>query len=123
MPAVQSYRDLVVWQQAMDLAALVYNLTREFPKHEQYGLTSQLCRAAVSVPSNIAEGHARDSTKEFLHHVSFAMGSLAEVETQVLLAERLGYLKPDTTNSTTSKTAELDRRLRSLQQSLKAKTL
>lgn len=123
MPAVQSYRDLIVWQQAMDLAALVYNLTREFPKHEQYGLTSQVCRAAVSVPSNIAEGHARDSTKEFLHHVSFAMGSLAEVETQILLAERLGYLPSDIVNSTITKTAELGRRLRSLQQSLKSKVL
>ncbi len=123
MPAVQSYRDLIVWQQAMDLAALVYNLTREFPKHEQYGLTSQLCRAAVSVPSNIAEGHARDSTKEYLHHVSFAMGSLAEVETQILLAERLGYLTSDAVNAAITKTAELGRRLRSLQQSLKSKVL
>jgi four helix bundle protein len=123
MSAVQSYRDLIVWQQAMDLAALVYNLTREFPKHEQYGLTSQLCRAAVSVPSNIAEGHARDSTKEYLHHVSFAMGSLAEVETQVLLAERLGYLSTDASNTTLTKTAELGRRIRNLQQALKAKAL
>jgi four helix bundle protein len=123
MPAVQNYRDLVVWQQAMDLAALAYNLAREFPKHEQYGLTSQLCRAAVSIPSNIAEGHARDSTKEYLHHISFAMGSLAEVETQILLAERLGYLNQDAINSTLTKTGELGRRLRSLQQSLKAKML
>ena len=107
----------------MDLAALIYELTRLFPKHEQYGLTSQLCRAAVSVPSNIAEGHARDSTKEYLHHVSFAMGSLAEVETQILLAERLGYVNSEISNSTITKTAELGRRLRALQQSLKTKAL
>src|SRR6476659_1156091 len=94
--AVRSYQDLVAWQKAMDLVELVYGATRGFPREEVYGLTSQVRRAAVSVPSNIAEGQGRASTKEFLHHLSIARGSLFEVETQVLVAQRLGYLPPDT---------------------------
>lgn len=82
----------MVWQKAMLLVEEVYRLTQVLPADERYGLASQLRRAAVSVPSNIAEGHARSSTKEYLHHVSFAFGSLAEMETQVELCKRLGYL-------------------------------
>jgi four helix bundle protein len=78
---IDSYRDLTVWQAAMKLVKHVYEQTGRFPSNEQFGLTSQLRRAAVSIPSNIAEGHARESTKEYLHHVSFALGSLAELET------------------------------------------
>ena len=91
--AIKSYRDLIVWQKAMDLVEDVYRKTKEFPKEELYGLTSQLRRAVVSVPSNIAEGQGRNSTKEFLHHLSIAYGSLCEVETQCLIAYRLGYLE------------------------------
>jgi four helix bundle protein len=75
----------------MEIAESIYQLTATFPRHEIYGLTSQLRRAAVSVPSNIAEGHTRESTKEYLHHISMAQASLAEVQTQVELAGRLGY--------------------------------
>ena len=78
--AVQSYRQLIVWQKALELVKIIYNLTNNFPKAEIYGLTSQVRRAAVSIPSNIAEGQGRDSTKEFLHHLSIAYGSLMEVE-------------------------------------------
>src|SRR5258708_1498266 len=90
--AIKSYRDLETWQTAMGLVAQIYRVTKIFPKDELYSLTSQLRRAAVSVPSNIAEGQGRDSTKEFLHHLSIAHGSLCEVETQLLIAQRLEYL-------------------------------
>src|SRR4051812_28791574 len=87
-----SYRDLTAWQKAMDLVEQVYLGSRNWPKEEAYGLTSQVRRAAISVPSNIAEGQGRDSTKEFLHHLSMARGSILELETQILVAERLGYV-------------------------------
>jgi len=91
--AIQHYKDLIVWQKAMDLVCLVYEATRAFPKEELYGLTSQIRRAVVSVPSNIAEGQARKSTAEFRNFLSFARGSMAEVETQLILARRLNYLQ------------------------------
>ena len=80
------YRDLKVWQTAMRLAAEAYRLSAAFPKQEIYGLSSQIQRSAVSVPSNIAEGHGRNSNKEFNHFLGVAMGSLAELETQLILA-------------------------------------
>lgn len=83
---------LEAWQEAMALAEEVYRLTYGFPKEEAYGLTSQMRRAAVSVPSNIAEGAARGSNKEFLHYLLIARGSLSELDTQLLLADRLSYL-------------------------------
>jgi four helix bundle protein len=89
---IKSFRDLRVWQLAMELVELVYRVTREFPKYEIYGLTSQIQRAAVSIPSNLAEGHAREHTKEFLNHLSIAQGSLAELETQLEIAVRLDYV-------------------------------
>jgi len=90
--AVKRYYDLVAWQKAMDLVEQVYKVTKAFPKEELYGLTSQLRRAAISVPSNIAEGHCRNGRREFVHHLSIALGSLGEVETQVIIAKRLAYL-------------------------------
>jgi len=78
---VRSYRDLIVWQKAMDLVVQCYNLTKNFPNSELYGLTSQLRRAAVSIPSNIAEGHGRSSTKAYVNHLMIAHGSLMELET------------------------------------------
>jgi four helix bundle protein len=89
---VRHYRDLMAWQKAMDLVELVYGATRGWPKDEIYGLTNQIRRAVVSVPSNIAEGQGRNSPKEFMHHLSIARGSLLEVETQALIAQRLGYI-------------------------------
>ena len=89
---VKSFKDLIVWQKAMDLVAEVYRITKQFPKEEIYSLTNQLRRAAVSIPSNIAEGQARQSTAEFRNFLSIARGSLAEVETQLLIAQRLNYL-------------------------------
>lgn len=90
--SVKNYKDLIAWQKAMDLVEIVYRLTQAFPKEELYGLTSQVRRAVVSVPSNIAEGQGRDSPNEFRHFLSISHGSLREVETQLLIALRLKYL-------------------------------
>ncbi len=87
----RSHHDLLAWQHAIKLVELVYVTTRSFPKEEIYGLTSQLRRAAISVPSNIAEGAAR----EFLYFLTMARGSLSEIETQLLIAKNLGYIKSD----------------------------
>ncbi|HNX00498.1 MAG TPA: four helix bundle protein [Candidatus Cloacimonadota bacterium] len=89
---IQSYRDLIVWQKAMDYAFEVYQLSRKFPKEELYSLTNQIQRAAISIPSNIAEGKGRTSKAEFAHFISIALGSLAETETQILLSIRLQYI-------------------------------
>ena len=119
--SINSYQDLKAWQVSMDLVEQVYRLTQSFPKQEVYGLASQIQRAAVSVPSNIAEGHARDSTKEFLHHLSITLGSLAELETQLILAGRLTYLAKKDLEAAILKTNETGRMLRGLQKALKAK--
>jgi four helix bundle protein len=92
---VKSYRDLVVWQKAMDLAVAIHPVALSFPKAEMFGLSSQLNRAAVSIPSNIAEGHGRRTTGDFIHFLSISRGSLNEVETQVTLALRYDYI-PET---------------------------
>jgi len=86
-----SYRDLTVWQLGVELAVEVYRLTADFPKQEQYGLTSQMRRAGVSIASNIAEGHARKSQKELQRFLNMAKGSLAELETQMTIAGELGF--------------------------------
>ena len=88
----ESYRDLIAWRKAMDLVTDIYRVTQSFPRDELYGLTSQLRRAAVSVPSNIAEGQARFSRKEFHQFLSHARGSLVETETQLMIAQNLDYL-------------------------------
>jgi len=90
--AVKHYGELIAWQKAMDFVEMVYRSTIGFPKEETFGLTCQVRRAAVSVPSNIAEGQGRRTTGEFLQFLSIARGSLQEAETQLLLAQRLGYL-------------------------------
>ena len=93
--AIQSFRDLRVWQAGMELVVGVYELTRTLPKSEVYGLSSQLQRAAVSVPANIAEGHTRSSLKEYLHFLSIARSSLAEVEAYLELVQRLSHTSPE----------------------------
>jgi four helix bundle protein len=117
---VRSYRDLVVWQKAMALAIAVYRATGHFPKDELYGLTSQMRRAAVSVASNIAEGQARHSRREFLLFLSHARGSLAELETQSVLAARLEFLSPESEQSLADRIAEVGRLLSGLRRSLKS---
>lgn len=90
--AVLSFRDLVAWQRAMDLVVEVYRLTRQFPREEIYGLTAQLRRATISIPSNIAEGQGRGVGQDFARFLRVALGSLQEVQTQLMIAERLEYV-------------------------------
>lgn len=89
---MNSYKELIVWQKSIDLVMEIYKATKSFPKEEVYGLTSQMQRSAVSIPSNIAEGHDRNSTKEFVQFLCISRGFLAELETQVIIAEKLGYM-------------------------------
>jgi four helix bundle protein len=117
--SIQSYRDLIVWQEAMELAKAVYHVTESYPKQELYGLVSQLSRCAVSVPANIAEGHARASTRDYLRHLSIAAGSLAEIETQLLLSSQLGFLAHCVLNEMLNRCDVLSKRLRRLTDSLK----
>jgi four helix bundle protein len=102
----------------MSLVELIYGLTRNFPKHETYALSSQMQRAAVSVPSNIAEGHEREHIKEYLHHLSMSQASLAELETQLEIASRLGYITSGRFAEAFDVTQSIGRQLRSLRISL-----
>ena len=118
---VKSYRDLKVWQAAMDLTALVYGLSLDLPGDERFGLISQMRRAAVSVPANIAEGHQRSSPKDFLRFLSIANGSLAEVETLIQLAARLHSISSTSVEELLGKADVLGKMLRTLRQRLEAK--
>jgi four helix bundle protein len=118
---VESYRDLVAWQKAMGLALGIYEATRKLPDSEKFGLTSQLRRAAVSVPSVLAEGHARSSTKEFVRYVSMAMGSPAEIETQLMIAKKLGFLDEGVVDPLLASCSEQGRVMRGLKKSLELK--
>jgi len=113
-----SYKDLIAWQKGMDLVAAVYDATDRFPSHEQFGLVSQLRRAAVSVPSNIAEGKAHYSNRDFVRFLRHARGSLAEIESQVLIARKRKYLDTETAANLTHKIDELGRILSGLITSL-----
>ena len=103
------YIDLIVWQKAMDLTTEIYRLTKRLPKDELYGLTNQLRRAAVSIPSNIAEGNGRTSTGDYLRFLSIARGSNAEVETQLLLCVKLDYLTQEDINAALQLSDEVGR--------------
>jgi four helix bundle protein len=116
------YKDLLVWQKGMTLAKLVYKLSLEFPVEEKYGLVSQVRRAAVSVPSNIAEGQARQSTKEFLQFLSHSEGSLAELETQLLLSVELGYTQQNRVTPALQEIDELQKMLVALKRKLRARS-
>ena len=116
----QTYRDLIAWQKAMSLVTEIYRLTQTFPVAERYGLTHQLRRAAVSVPSNIAEGQARFSAKEFHRFLSTARGSLVEIETQIEIARNLGYASRTESSNVLNATSELGRILNGLLASTKA---
>jgi four helix bundle protein len=118
---LKSYRDLLVWQRAIELVVLVYRLSAEFPRNEVYGLTAQIRRASVSVPSNIAEGYGRGTRKEYLQFLSIARGSLMELETQAILAERLSYATSTQVDKLLSDSERLGKMLGSLIRSLRAK--
>jgi len=92
---MRTHKDLDVWKKSIDMVTTIYKLTSHFPKEELYGLTNQMRRAAVSVPSNIAEGAGRNSSKELLMFLSYAKGSLSELETQLIIAHNLGYLNQE----------------------------
>ena len=116
--AVQSYRDLRVWQEGMALAEACYRLTKDFPREEAFGMTSQIRRAAASVPANIAEGYGRDSTGEYVQFLRIAQGSLKELETRLLLAARVGLTTPTLADPILRRTDDLGRMLRGLYRSL-----
>jgi four helix bundle protein len=117
MPA-RNYADLLVWQRAMDLVESVYSLAREFPKDELFGLTSQMRRAAVSIPANIAEGQGRNSPGDFRRVLSIAHGSLREVETHIHIAARLGYIEEAQRQTILVQRAEVGRLVNGLANSL-----
>ena len=105
------YKDLIVWQKSMELARIIYRLTSRFPRDEVFGLTNQIKRAVVSIPSNIAEGFGRGSDREFIHFLRIAKGSAAEVETQILISEDLHYVSPDDAQTALSLCDEILRML------------
>jgi four helix bundle protein len=109
--ARNSHKDLILWRKAMDLATEAHRLTRQMPRHETFGLVSQIRRAAVSIPSNIAEGSARRSTREFLAFLHIARGSSAELETQLHIARNVGYLAEQDLESALSRVDEVGRLL------------
>lgn len=119
MAKIQSHRDLVVWQKAMEMTVEVYRLTEGFPRSEIYGLTSQVRRAAASVPANIAEGQARGTTRDYAHFLSVARGSLMETETFLTLSLRLGYLTEDASASTLALITEISKMLTALRNKLR----
>ncbi len=92
---MHSHKDLDVWKRSMELVTNIYRLTRDFPHEELYGLSSQIRRSAISIPSNIAEGAARNSSKEYKQFLYISLGSVSEIETQILIAEKLGFLKAE----------------------------
>jgi four helix bundle protein len=116
-----NYRDLVAWQQAMKLTSRIYKLSAHWPEREIFGLTAQVRRAAVSIPSNIAEGQGRNTTRDFMRYLSIAYGSLLEVETQVQIAADLGFTNADSLSKTLNLTSELGRVINGLLRSLRTK--
>lgn len=116
-----SFRDLVVWQKGLDLADLIYDATEEFPKHEFYGLASQLRRAVVSVPANIAEGHGRATTRDYLRHIAYSRGSLGELQTLIEIGRRRCYMDGDQAAYLVVRCQEVDRMLAATQSSLRDK--
>jgi four helix bundle protein len=119
--SIASYRDLDVWKEGVQLTLFVYKVTATFPDAERFGLTSQMRRCAVSIPSNIAEGHARFSTREYIRHISISLGSLAELETQLHLASELGFAHKDAVNDLFSHADRLGKQLRSLTKALNSR--
>ena len=115
---LRSYRELVAWQKAVALVTDVYAITKELPRAEIYGLTSQLRRSAVSIPSNIAEGQGRATKGEFIQFLCHARGSLFELETQIIIARKLGYIAPAVEGRVTAQVTEVARILNGLLTSL-----
>jgi len=119
---LKTFKELIVWQEAMKLVELIYMKTKDFPKEEMYGISSQIKRAAISIPANIAEGYKRKSRKEYLQFLSIAAGSIAELETHILIAQRIGFLAKDTTEQLEIQLYSTERLLSALQKSLSTQT-
>ena len=117
-----NYRELKVWQKAVDLTTEIYELVKRLPKEETFVLSDQMRRSAVSIPSNIAEGQGRNSDKEFVNFLSIARGSLWELETQVEICERLQYIDTNLKNKVLTQTTEISKMINALSNSLKPKT-
>lgn len=118
---IQSFRELEVWRQAVDLSVEIYQASRQFPKHETFGLASQMQRSSVSVAANVAEGHARQHTAEFVQFLSIARGSLAELLTHVIISRRLGYIPEATELELVGKIESVSRMLTRMQATLRTK--
>lgn len=118
---IRSYRDLDVWALGVELATLAYAIGRRLPKEERFGLTSQIQRAATSVPANIAEGHGRESTREFIRFLRVAQGSLKELETHLIVAERVGLVRDDDVSPALELSSRLGRMIRGLIRSLESR--
>ncbi|HEX3487622.1 MAG TPA: four helix bundle protein [Micropepsaceae bacterium] len=112
--AINSYQDLRIWQESMSLAEACYRLTRDFPKEESFGLTSQIRRSAASIPANIAEGHGREHTRSFVQYLRISQGSLKELETHLLLSERVGVVSRMATAAPLEQCQSIGKMLRAL---------
>jgi four helix bundle protein len=118
---MKTFRDLIVWQKSMELVVGIYQTTADFPRNEEFGLKSQMRRAAVSIPSNIAEGQSKNHEKEFVQFLHVAMGSLSELETQIELSAQLNLLDPTNFQVTLDKCREIGKMLHGLCNTLKAR--
>lgn len=115
---IESYKDLKVWQRSMDLVCATYSMSQALPREELFGLTSQMRRSAVSIPSNIAEGYGRDNTGDYVHMLRIAQGSLKELETQLMIASRVGWVDTTATQPALTICDEVGRMLRALIRSI-----
>ncbi|HKI78392.1 MAG TPA: four helix bundle protein [Ignavibacteriaceae bacterium] len=116
---MKTHKDLKVWSKSIEIVTSVYKLTKNFPREELYGITSQIRRSAVSIPSNIAEGAARSSVKGFKNFLSIALGSASELETQIIISNNLNYIKPEDKDIILSELTEIRKMIHGLQKSLK----
>ncbi len=116
---IRDFKDLIVWQKAMELVVEVYILVKKLPKEELFALSDQIRRAAISIPSNIAEGQGRNSTKEYIHFLAIAKGSKAELETQLLLCVKINYLEDSEIETVINLIHEVGKMINALQKSLK----
>ena len=120
---LRNYKELKVWQKSYGLCLEIYRITAGFPKEEKYGLTSQIRRSVVSIPSNIAEGYGRKTTMDYIRMLHISYGSVCELETQVLLAGDLGFIEKDSSHTLNKNIAEIERMLKALIKSLEDKPL
>lgn len=116
-----NFKELLVWQKSVHLVTEIYSFTKSFPKEEVYSLTSQIRRSSVSIPSNIAEGHSRRSTLDYLQFLKIARGSCAELETQLIIAKNLNYLTPEEFENLSGKTSEISKMLNAIITKLQSK--